>query len=156
MTQHRDGCQITGLLAIKMGSVTSKKITQYMNSSLYYQKIYLNLVTAGYYYLETLCSERMCGFDTLLEGKVASHSRHLKVPQDLLWTMSEWFEGTPFTHWKHLWLNCPYQTLTEPLHLEKWDRLNRSELMLTRGERSSCHSHDMPRRFVSLEPDYDA
>ena len=30
-------------------------ITYYMNSSLYYQKIYFNLDTAGYYYLEVLC-----------------------------------------------------------------------------------------------------
>ena len=95
-----------------MGLVTSKKITNYMNSSLYYQKIYLNLDTAGYYYLETLCSESMWVFNTLLEGKVASHSRHLKIPHDLLWTMSPRFEGNPFTQWKHLWMNCPHLTVS--------------------------------------------
>ena len=126
-----------------------------MNSSLYYQKINLNLDTAGYYYLEMLCSESMWVFNTLLEGKVASHARHLKVPHDLLWTMSPLFEGNPLTHWKHSWLNCPHLTLTEPLDLEKWDRLNRSELILTRGERSSCPSYDMACRCVSLEPDYN-
>ena len=155
MTQQRAGCQITGLWAIKMGSVTSKNITHYMNSSIFHQKIYLNLDTAEYYYLEVLCSESMWVFNTLLEGKVASHSRHLKVPHDLLWTMSPWFERNPFTHWKHSWLNCPHLTLTESLDLEKWDRLNRSELILTKRARSSCPSHDMACRCVSLEPDYN-
>ena len=69
--------------------------------------------------------------------------------------MSLWFEGNPFKHWKHLWLNCPHLTLTEPLNLEKCDQLNRSELILTRGERLSCPSHDMACRCVSLEPDYN-
>ena len=89
------------------------------------------------------------------EGKEASYSRHLKVPHDLLWTMNSWFERNPFTHWKHLRLNCPHQTLTEHFDVEKWDRLNRSELILTRGERSSCPSHDLACRCVSLEPDYN-
>ena len=34
-------------------------ITHYMNLSLYYQNLYLKLETAGYYYLEVLCSESM-------------------------------------------------------------------------------------------------
>ena len=69
--------------------------------------------------------------------------------------MSPWFERNPFTPWKHSWLNCPHLTLTEPLDLEKWDRLNRSELIITRGERSSYPSHDMTCTCVSLEPDYN-
>ena len=90
-------------------------ITHYMNSSLYYQKIFLNLETAGYYCLEVLCSESMWVFNTLLEGKVASHSKHLKVPHDLWWTMSPWFEGNPFPHLKHLWLNCCEHDVTQKI-----------------------------------------
>ena len=71
-------------------------ITHYMNLSLYYQKLYLKLETAGYYYLEVLCSESMWVFNTLLEGKVTSHSKHVKVPHDLWWTMSPCFEWKPF------------------------------------------------------------
>ena len=73
-------------------------ITHYMNLSLYYQKIYLNLDTAGDYYLEVLWSESMLVFNNLLEGKVASHSKHSKVPHDLWWTISPCFEGNPFQH----------------------------------------------------------
>ena len=139
MTQHRDQCQITGSWAIKIGSVTTLDVQARILHIIWIhhfiiRKKYLNLEIGGYYYLEVLCLESTWVFNTLLEGKVASHSKHLKVPHDLWWTMSPCFEGNPLPHLKHSWLNCPHLTLTEAC--SSW-KMGQAEQIRTNPDKES-------------------